>query len=59
MAQKNNKYTPYILSTVGYIIAVLFVLGDEETTSKDRFAIVYFWGFAMFVVLSYKTLNKK
>ena len=59
MAQQNNKYAPYILSTIGYIIVVLFVLGDEETTSKDRFAIVYFWALAMLAVLLYKTLNKK
>ncbi len=43
MAQQNNKYAPYILSTIGYIIAVMFVLGDEETTVADRFLIIYIW----------------
>jgi hypothetical protein len=43
MAQQNNKYTPYILSTIGYIIIVMFVLSGEETTVADRFLIIYFW----------------
>ena len=43
MAQQNNKYTPYILSTIGYIIAVMFVLGGKETTIVDRFFIIYLW----------------
>jgi hypothetical protein len=43
MAQQDNKYALYILSTVGYIIAVLFVLGDKETTVEDRFLIIWFW----------------
>jgi hypothetical protein len=43
MAQQNNKYAPYILSTIGYIIAVMFVLGGKETTVADRFFIIYLW----------------
>jgi hypothetical protein len=43
MAQQNNKYTPYILSTIGYIIAVMFVLSGKETTVVDRFFIIYLW----------------
>lgn len=43
MAQQNNKYASYILSTIGYIIVVMFVLGDKETTVADRFIIIYFW----------------
>jgi hypothetical protein len=43
MAQQNNKYAPYILSTVGYIIVVMFVLGDKETTVADRFFIIWVW----------------
>ncbi|MFN9302388.1 MAG: hypothetical protein ACK6DA_06400 [Candidatus Kapaibacterium sp.] len=41
MAEKNNKYAPYILSTIGYIIVVMFVLGDKETTVEDRSFIIY------------------
>jgi hypothetical protein len=43
MAQQNNKYAPYILSTIGYIIVVMFVLGDKETTVADRSFIIWFW----------------
>jgi hypothetical protein len=43
MAQQNNKYTPYILSTIGYITAVMFILSGKETTVADRFLIIYIW----------------
>jgi hypothetical protein len=43
MAQQNNKYTPFILSTIGYIIIVMFVLGGKETTVADRSFIIYLW----------------
>jgi hypothetical protein len=43
MAQQNNKYTPFILSTIGYIIIVMFVLGGEETNIAGRFFIIYLW----------------
>jgi hypothetical protein len=43
MAQQNNKYAPYILSTIGYIIIVMFVLGGKETNIADRSFIIYLW----------------
>jgi hypothetical protein len=59
MAQQNNKYAPYILSTIGYIFIVMFVLGDKETTVSDRSFIVYFWMIWMgitIIILNIKNL---
>lgn len=59
MAQHNNKYATYILSTIGYIIIVLFVLGGNETTISDRFLIIYIWLIWMgitSIILNFKNL---
>ena len=43
MAQQNNKYTPFILSTIGYITIVMFILDGEEINIAGKFFIIYLW----------------
>jgi hypothetical protein len=50
MAQQNNKYAPFILSTIGYIIIVMFVLNGEETNILSRFFIIYLWIILMGII---------
>jgi hypothetical protein len=54
MTKQNNKYAPYAIVTLFYIIAVMFILGGKETTVGDRFTIVLFWAVVMGCVAIYE-----
>lgn len=56
--KEKNKYTSYILVTVAYILAVLFVLGGEPTNSGSRFLIVILWLSSMLIAFMYELENK-
>jgi hypothetical protein len=49
MAQQKNKYYIYILVTIAYVLATMFVLQEETTTSHNRFLIIWLWLSSMFV----------
>lgn len=56
--QNKNKYTEYILVTVAYIFAVIFILQDQQTDVGNRIAIVYFYLVSLLGVFAYKYLKK-
>lgn len=58
MTQEKNKYTIYILVTIAYVLATMFVLQEEATTSKDRFLIIWLWLASMFVTWVFIETNK-
>ena len=55
MEQQKNKYTTYILVTIAYVLAAMFVLQEETTTLKDRFLIIWLWLVSMFVTWIFKS----
>jgi hypothetical protein len=58
MAQQKNKYSIYILVTIAYVLATMFVLQEETTTSKDRFLIIWLWLASMFVTYIFIKSNE-
>lgn len=59
MAQSidKNKFTPYILVTIAYILAVMFVLQGEPTNVGDRVMIVFIWLILMGVTSIAKNID--
>ena len=59
MAQQNdkNKFTPYILVTIAYILAVMFVLQGEPTNVGSRGMIVFIWVISMGVTSIAKNID--
>lgn len=55
--QNKNKYTEYMLVTVAYIFAVIFILQDQETDVVSRMGIVYFYLVSLLAVFAYKNLK--
>lgn len=58
MAQQKNKYTIYILVTIAYVLATMFVLQEETTTSHVRFLIIFLWLASMFVTWVFIKTNE-
>jgi hypothetical protein len=58
MVQQKNKYYIYILVTIAYVLATMFVLQEETTTSHTRFLIIWLWLTSMSVTAMFIKLTK-